>query len=83
LTSGLAGFADVHAAVLAAATLAAGDSITLRTAMIATAIALAANTAAKCALAFGIGGRRFGIRFSALLAVPVAVTAITLFVRLP
>jgi hypothetical protein len=48
-----------------------------------TTIALAANSAAKCALAFGIGGRRFGIRFSALLAVPVAVTAITLLVRLP
>jgi len=57
LTSGLAGFADVHAAVVAAATLAASNSIMLRTAMIATTIALAANTAAKCALAFGIGGR--------------------------
>ena len=82
LASALAGFADVHAAVLAIATLAAGGAVTTRTAIAAGGLALATNTVSKCVLAFTAGGRAFGMRFTGLVAVPTAVVAIAILIAL-
>jgi uncharacterized membrane protein (DUF4010 family) len=79
----LAGLADVHAAVLATASVFADGDVALRTAMVGCAAALLANTAAKCAFAFVAGGLRFGSRFSALLIVPSLVTAAAWWWSLP
>lgn len=76
VTSALAGFADAHAPILAVATLAAGGTVSVHTALLAAGCALASNTAAKCGLAFVVGGGRFGVRFAAALTLPaVAVLA--------
>ena len=80
LASALAGFADVHAAVLAVATLAAGGTVTTRTAVAAGGIALATNTASKCILAFTAGGPPFGLRFAGLLTAPAAVVTVAMLV---
>lgn len=80
--AGMAGFADVHAAVLSVATLAGSGDLTMRTTLLAAGLALLTNTTAKLILAFAVGGRHFGARFSALLAAPVAVTSAVLILTL-
>jgi uncharacterized membrane protein (DUF4010 family) len=75
LATGLAGFADSHAAVLAAASLYDDGDVTRRTALLASAAALGSNTVLKVVLAVVAGGWRFGLQFAALLAGPVAVVA--------
>jgi len=82
LASALAGFADVHAAVLAVATLAAGGTVTTRTALAAGGVALATKTVSKCVLAFTAGGGAFGMRFTGLVALPTAVVTIAILVAL-
>ena len=76
--AGLAGFADVHAAVLTVATLASTSGLAMHTTLVAAGLALLTNTLTKVALAFGVGGRAFGTRFAALLAAPTVVTATVL-----
>ena len=75
LATGLAGFADSHAAVLAAASLYDDGEVVRRTALLASAAALGSNTVLKVVLAVVAGGWRFGLQFAALLAGPVAVVA--------
>ena len=75
LATGLAGFADAHAAVLAAASLYDDGEVVRRTVLLASAAALGTNTVLKVVLAVVTGGWRFGLRFAALLAGPVAVVA--------
>ncbi|HWU33272.1 MAG TPA: DUF4010 domain-containing protein, partial [Marmoricola sp.] len=77
-----AGFADAHAPSLAAATLAASNSLSMRTALLAIGSALATNTIAKIALAAAVGGWRFGLSFTAAIALPVVGTAGALIVAL-
>jgi uncharacterized membrane protein (DUF4010 family) len=82
LAAGAAGFADVHAAVLAVATLAAGGSVSTQTALVASGLAFAANTISKCVLAFAAGGRAFGTRFTAFLVAPAGAVAAGLVIAL-
>lgn len=78
LAGGLTGFADVHATAAAMATLAGNGSLGVATAIAAAGAALAANTVTKCVLAFAVGGRGFGTRFTLLIAGPTAVVAVGL-----
>lgn len=80
VAAGAAGFADVHAAALAAATLGAQGSMSSGSASTAIGIALVTNTASKAAVAFGAGGRRFGARFSLLIVGPVSASVAVLLV---
>jgi uncharacterized membrane protein (DUF4010 family) len=82
VATSVAGFADAHAAVLAAATLFDDGEISRRTALIASAAGLGTNTVLKVVLAVVTGGWRFGLRFAALLAGPVALIAATLALTL-
>jgi uncharacterized membrane protein (DUF4010 family) len=82
VAASVAGFADVHAAVLAVATLAHAGSLSTHTALAAAGLALAANTVSKCVLAFAVGGRSFGTRFTALLAAPAVAVAAALLMAL-
>jgi len=81
-TAALAGFADAHAAVLGVATVEMAGGIDEGTAMIASGLALGTNTLTKCILAFASGGRIFGWRFLALIAVPSAVVGVLLWISL-
>lgn len=69
------GLADAHAGSVAAATLAAKGDITVNTALVAVAAALASNLLVKIGLAFSAGGRRFGLGFVAGMAAPTLVFA--------
>jgi len=80
--AGIAGFADVHAAVLSVATLAGSGGFPMRTTLLAAGLALVTNTTTKVILAFAVGGRHFGTRFTLLLAAPVAVTSTVLLLTL-
>lgn len=64
VASGVAGLADAHAGALAAATLSVNGDITVETALLAIGASLGMNTALKCGLAFGMGGRSFGWAFT-------------------
>jgi len=77
-----AGLADAHAGSLAAASLAARGDIGVGTALVAVGAALGSNLLVKIALAFGSGGRRFGLGFTAGMAAPAAVFAAVLAVVL-
>jgi uncharacterized membrane protein (DUF4010 family) len=79
----LAGFADAHASVLGVVTVEVSGGMTMRTAMIASGLALATNTITKCVLAYASGGRRFGHRFLALIAIPSVVVGVLLAMSLP
>jgi len=76
--SGIAGLADAHAGALAAAQLAADGQIPVSTATLAVAAALASNTLLKLLLAFAAGGLQVGLRYSALMVVPIAAFAVPL-----
>ena len=78
LAGGLAGFADVHATAAAMATLVGNGSLGVTTGVAAAGAALGANTITKCVVAFAAGGRRFGTRFTCLLAGPTVVVAVAL-----
>lgn len=80
--AGLAGFADAHAAVLGVVTVEQTGGMDARTAMLAAGLALATNTVTKCVLAFASGGKAFGLRFAGLIAIPAAVVAVLLALRL-
>lgn len=73
-----AGLADAHAGSVAAATLAAKGDITVNTALVAVAAALASNLLVKIGLAFSAGGRRFGLGFAAGMTAPTLVFAAAL-----
>jgi uncharacterized membrane protein (DUF4010 family) len=73
-----AGLADAHAGAVAAASLAAHGDVTVDTALVAVAAALGSNLLVKTVLAFTAGGRRFGLRFIAGMAVPAIVFGIAL-----
>ncbi len=70
VASVLAGFADAHAPALSAASLAATGAITTHVALVASGLALAANTVTKVVLATVTGGASFGIALLALLLLP-------------
>jgi uncharacterized membrane protein (DUF4010 family) len=73
-----AGLADAHAGAVAAASLAAKGNVTVDTALVAIAAALGSNLLVKTVLAFTAGGRRFGLRFLASMALPAVVFGIVL-----
>ncbi len=70
-----AGLADAHAGSVAAASLAAKGDIAVTTALGAISAALGSNLLVKIVLAFGAGGRRFGLGFIAGMAAPTLVFA--------
>ncbi len=80
LAAAAAGLADAHAGSVAAASLAGKGDITVGTALLAIAAALASNLLVKVVLAFTAGGRRFGTGFLAGMAAPAAVFAAALAV---
>jgi uncharacterized membrane protein (DUF4010 family) len=71
--AGLVGFADAHGGALGAISLFAHRSVSLTTALVAVAVALSANVAVKCVLAFSVGGGDFGRRFSFAVVVAQVV----------
>ena len=73
-----AGLADAHAGAVAAASLAAKGAVTVDTALLAIAAALGSNLLVKVVLAFTAGGRRFGLRFMAGMALPALVFGLVL-----
>ncbi len=83
LVTGLAGFADVHAAVISMATVFEQGDVAARTALLAAGAAFATNTVSKLVVAGVAGGPSFALRFGALLVVPVVVTGGTLWLTLP
>ncbi|MFC5099408.1 DUF4010 domain-containing protein [Kibdelosporangium philippinense] len=72
------GLADAHASAVAAASL-VPQAITVGTAVLACALALATNTVVKLSLAGGLGGGRFALRLAAWLAAPVVAVAVAVF----
>lgn len=82
VVSGVAGLADAHAGALAAVQLAAEGQVSAVTAAWAVAAALATNTVLKVLLAFAAGGVRVGVRFAALLVLPVVAFVVPLVVAL-
>lgn len=82
VVSGIAGLADAHAGALAAAQLAADGLIPVSTASLAVAAALASNTVLKLVLAFAAGGLQVGLRYSALMVLPVVAFAVPLALTL-
>ncbi len=58
----LAGFADAHSSTASAATLAAGGSMSIDTAVLAILLAVTANTLTKAVIACVSGGFAFGLR---------------------
>jgi len=78
VVSGLAGLADAHAGALAAAQLAASGQISVTTAVWAIGAALASNTVLKCVLATAAGGVSIGVRYTALMVVPIVAFAVPL-----
>lgn len=74
----LSGLADVHAAAVSAAQLVDARQAPLDLAATGLALAFAANTVAKAAVAFAVGGRRYGLRLLPGLALMVAAFAATL-----
>ena len=83
MASAAAGLADVHASVLSVASLVSTNVLDMRTAMIACGLGLLANTLVKVLLGFGLGGRRFGASFAALMVLPVTATVAALVLTLP
>lgn len=77
-----AGLADAHAGSVAAASLAAQGDISVDTALLSIAAALGSNLLVKILLAFLAGGRRFGLGFTAAVALPTAAFAAVLTVLL-
>ena len=75
VVSGVAGLADAHAGALAAAQLAADGQIPVSTAVLAVAAALATNTVLKLVLAVAAGGWHVGLRYAALMVLPVLAFA--------
>lgn len=73
-----AGLADAHAGSVAAASLAAQGDISVDTALLSIAAALGSNLLVKILLAFLAGGRRFGLGFTAAVALPTAAFAAVL-----
>lgn len=59
-----AGLADAHGGSLTAATLFTKSALSLDATLVAIGAALTTNTLVKCGVAFAVGGRRFGRRFS-------------------
>ncbi len=82
VVSGVAGLADAHAGALAAVQLAAQGQVSAVTAAWAVTAALATNTALKVLLAFAAGGVGVGLRFAALLVLPVVAFVAPLVVAL-
>ena len=78
LAAAAAGLADAHAGAIAATSLAAKGDISVGTALVAIAAALASNLLVKAVLAFTSGGRRFGLWFAAGMTVPALVFGVAL-----
>ena len=64
VSAGAAGLADAHAGALASAELFVAGAVNLATALVAIAVAMAANTLTKVVLGFLTGGRSFGVRLT-------------------
>lgn len=82
IVGGIAGFADVHAAIVSLASLAKDVKIDVHTALLASALALLANTIVKSVVAYTAGGTRFGNRVTLLLIVPTIATGAGFALRL-
>jgi len=67
-----AGFADVHAAAISAASLVAGGGLAAEHAVVPILAALTANSATKAILAFGTGPRAYAVRVGIGLILVVA-----------
>lgn len=78
----IAGFADVHAAVLGDATLSTGKSVAITTAIVKSVLALATNTVSQVVVAFVGGGRSFAIPFLLLIVFPTATVTATVLITL-
>jgi uncharacterized membrane protein (DUF4010 family) len=78
LAAGAAGLADAHAGAVSAASLAAKGDLSVSTAVLSCAAALGTNLLVKVVLAFGAGGRRFGLAFLAAIAAPTIIFGVTL-----
>lgn len=78
--AGFTGLADAHAGALAAASVRVQGEIGLATAGMAVSAAMAANLLVKTVLAFALGGREFGRRFTIstipVVAIFILVTAV-------
>ena len=61
LASGLAGFADAHAAAISAATLAAGEKTSTQYSTIAILVAFSTNAVSKSIVAFSMGDRQYAL----------------------
>ena len=76
VTAAVAGLADAHGTALAMASLVPDGDLSRQTALGAIGAALATNTIVKMVLATVAGGRSFGLRFSAWIAVPALAGAV-------
>jgi uncharacterized membrane protein (DUF4010 family) len=76
----IAGVADVDAITLSMTRLAGGPDVQL--AAISVLIAVAANSASKVVMALGVGGRRFGLAYTAVTAAAVAAGAVVALVSI-
>ena len=61
LASGLAGFADAHAAAISAATLAAGEKTSTQYSTLAILVAFSTNAVSKSIVAFSMGDRQYAL----------------------
>lgn len=75
----VSGLADAHAGGLATANLHSAGKLALDVAVVAAGVALATNLGTKILLSITAGGWRIGAQFTALVAIPTAVVALTLF----
>ena len=75
-----AGLADVDAVTLAVARMTATEGLDLRLAAQAVLLAVAVDSGSKTAIAFVVGGRRFGAVFAAGTAAAAAAAGVALWV---
>lgn len=79
LAGSISGLADVHAAAISAASLTANDTVTANFAALAVLFGLTANGLSKTAIAFSLGGRRYGIELVPCIVLSVAAAWVVLF----
>lgn len=72
VAAGFSGLADVHPITLAVSSQLHSTQLPAQTAVAAIVVAIAANTLAKAGFAWISGGRAFGMRLTAMLAVSLA-----------
>ncbi|NLG76661.1 MAG: MgtC/SapB family protein [Xanthomonadaceae bacterium] len=72
IASGLAGFADTHAAAISAATLAAGEKTSTQYSTLAILVAFSTNAVSKSIVAFSMGNRQYALELLPGLLLMVA-----------